>query len=142
VFGIGPIALTYRPEATDHLARLRAARTRATAAYEAIKDAASAYLEAQIELAVTARAAYDAGLPVTTFDTTWLTVIPEEAVIETRAGAPRDQDFADQVDKVLAALRSSGFQPLLSIGDVTYEEGGDGTWTPGRPQPQAARGLP
>jgi hypothetical protein len=142
VFGTGPIALTYRPEATDHLARLRAEATRAGTAYEAVRDAAAAYLEAQLGLAVTARTAHDAGLPVATFDTTWLTVTPEEAVIEARAGAPGDQDFNDQVDKVLAALRSAGYQPLLSIEDVTYEGGGDGAWTPGDPQAPPARGLP
>ena len=66
--------------------------------------------------------------------TSWLSVLPEEAVIEARvdAGHEMDEQLNDEVVKILAALRSNGYEPTLRIEDIEYS-GGTGqlpAWTP------------
>jgi hypothetical protein len=69
---------TIRPQ---HLAVGGPARTQPA-------QAAAGYLDAQVELAVMARLAQDAGLAVTELHTSWLDTPPEEVVIEARVEAP------------------------------------------------------
>src|SRR3954451_2326145 len=131
-----PPDLTREPDATRYTIQLKAASTKAYDAYRALKEAAAAYLEAQIEVAFAAREAYDAGLTVTELDTGWLTTLPEEAVIEARVAAEHEaarfEQENDAVSKILDALLGSGYEPVMSIEDV--ESGGGGplpAWTPG-----------
>ena len=127
--------LTREPDAARHTIQLDRANRNASDAYRAVKEAAAAYLEAQIELAVAAREAHDAGLTVTELHTSWLTSPPEEAVIEARVEeeheAASEEPLNDEVVKVLDALRSNGYEPILRIEDIT-SEGGDPPpgWSP------------
>lgn len=128
--------LTLKPDTASHLIDLQQARARAATAWNMIKDAATDYLEAQIELGITARMARDAGLSVTELEVSWLNVTPEEAVIQARVDSAdeetRSEKLNDEVVKILAALRDSGYEPHLSIDDVTYHEGGPlPEWVPG-----------
>lgn len=107
--------LTDKPDATRHQVRLDHANRKAHRAYETLKEAAAAYLNAQVELVVAARQAYDAGLIVTELHTSWLDTPPEEAVIQTRVEADQEADRSEQVNDavntILDALRRSGYQP-------------------------------
>ena len=118
-------ALTREPDATRHTIQLDHANRNASDAYRTVKEAAGAYLEAQIELAVAAREAHDAGLTVTELHTSWLTSPPEEAVIEARVKADHEaaseEPLNDAVVKVLDALRNNGYEPILRIEDITCE---------------------
>ena len=74
---------------------------------------------------------------MTELHTSWLTTPPEEAVIQARAEAEHDavrsEQVSDEVEKILGALRSNGYKPVLRIEDVE-SHGGDGplpAWTPG-----------
>jgi transcriptional regulator with XRE-family HTH domain len=115
-------SLTYKPDAARHQVQLEQANRKAHDAYEALKGAAADYLDAQIELAVAAREAQDAGLTVTELHTSWLDTPPEEAVIEARVEADqeaaRSEQVNDSVNKILDALRSNGYEPALRIEDV------------------------
>ena len=79
----------------------------------------------------------EAGLSVTELHTSWLTVIPEEAVIQARVtpmmrSAP--EKLNGEVVKILAALRANGYEPHLRVQDVTVGGGGDlPEWTPTKP---------
>jgi transcriptional regulator with XRE-family HTH domain len=114
--------LTDKPDVARHQVRLDQANRKAHHAYEALKEAAAGYLDAQVELVVAAREAQDAGLAVTELHTSWLDTLPEEAVIEARVGieqeAARSEQVNDAVNKILDALRSSGYEPALRIEDV------------------------
>jgi len=82
-----------------------------------------------------ARFAHDAGLVVTELYTSWLTTPAEEAVIEARVEARHDEGRSeqvnDEVNKIIDALRSNGYEPSLRIEDITTHEGGPLTaWTP------------
>jgi transcriptional regulator with XRE-family HTH domain len=128
--------LTREPDATRYKIQLKAASTRAYDAYRALKDAAAAYLHAQIEVAFAAREAHDAGVTVTELDAGWLTTLPEEAVIEARVAAEHEtahfEQDNDAVNKILDALRGSGYEPVLRIEDIEYHDGGPlPAWTPG-----------
>jgi hypothetical protein len=73
---------------------------------------------------------------VTELDTSWLTITPEEAVIQARVDelddATRGEKLNDQVVKILDALRANGYEPHLRMEDVTSGGGGDiPVWTPG-----------
>jgi hypothetical protein len=72
------------------------------------------------------RQAHDAGLTVTELYTSWLTVLPEEAVIEARVDADHEtaEQLNDEVVKILDALRSNGYEPTLRIEDIEYGGGG------------------
>ena len=123
------ISLTWQPDAERRRIGLQQAAATAASTYTALKDAATAYLEAQIELVVMAHEAREAGLAVTELDTSWLTVMAEEAVIEARVdsedAATRSGHLNDEAGKILTALRANGYQPHLSIDDVTTEGGGN-----------------
>ena len=77
----------------------------------------------------------EAGLSVTELHTSWLTVIPEEAVIQARVDSDdeetRSEKLNGEVVKILAALRANGYEPHLRVQDVTVGGGGDlPEWTP------------
>ena len=127
--------LTRKPDATRHTIQLEHAKREASAAYDKVKEAAAAYLQTQIELVYAARQAHDAGLTVTELYTSWLTVPPEEAVIEARVEADheaaRSEQRNDAVVKILDALRSNGYEPNLRIEDIEYDDGGPlAAWPP------------
>ncbi len=128
-------SLTREPEATKYTIQLKQTSAAASAAYHAVKEAAAAYLEAQVQLLFAAREAHDAGLGVTELYTSWLTTQAEEAVIEARVDqgheATLSEHLNDEVEKILSALRSSGYEPIMRIEDITYHEGGPPPgWTP------------
>ena len=77
----------------------------------------------------------EAGLSVTELHTSWLTVIPEEAVIQARVDSDdeeaRSEKLNGEVVKILAALRANGYEPHLRVEDVTVGGGSDlPEWTP------------
>lgn len=132
-----PISLTLQPDAARHLIDLQRASAHASAVWHAVKDAAAAYLAAQLDLVVAARQAHDAGLTVTALHTSWLTTTPEEAVIQARVDsedeATRSEGLDNRVNKILAALRANNYEPHLRIEDVEIRGGGDlpvPVWTP------------
>jgi hypothetical protein len=116
--------------------QLEQASASASRAYYTVKEAAAAYLEAQVQLVYAAREAHDAGHAVSQLHTSWLTNPPEEAVIEARVEAgheeARSEQLNDAVTKILAAIRSNGYKPALRIEDVEYHGGGGSlpAWTP------------
>jgi transcriptional regulator with XRE-family HTH domain len=136
---LSAISLTYQPGTARHHAQLRQAHQRAHDAYATLKAAAAAYLEAQLELLVGARAAHDDGVSVTELDTSWLGVLAEEAVIEARIETgqqeAQSEQIAEEIGKVRAALRTAGYEPALRIEDVEYsgEGGASLAWTPPHP---------
>jgi transcriptional regulator with XRE-family HTH domain len=115
-------SLTRQPDSARHQVELDQANRKAHHAYQALKEAAAGYLDAQVELVVAARQAQDAGLAVTELHTSWLDTPPEEAVIEARVEidqeAVRSEQVNDTVNKILDALRSNGYEPALRIEDV------------------------
>ncbi|SRR5216683_17851 len=134
--GIHPAAdLTRAPDATRYTIQLERTSGNAADAYRAVKEAAAAYLEAQVQLVYAARQAHDAGLAVTELHTSWLTTAPEEAVIEARVEAGHETAHSEQLNdavvKILDALRSNGYEPTLRIEDITYHGGSPlPAWTP------------
>ena len=114
--------LTRQPDAARHQVQLDQANRTAQDAYQALKQAAADYLDAQVELVVMARLAQDAGVAVTELHTSWLETPPEEAVIEARVEADqeaaRSEQVNDAVNKILDALRNNGYEPTLRIEDV------------------------
>lgn len=132
---LAPMSLTREPGIAQHRAQMQRANHLAHAAYGALKEAAAAYIEAQIEVVVAARQAHDAGVTVTELDTSWLSVPAEEAVIEARVECDQAEDqrqqVHDEVGKVLEALRTAGYKPVLRIEDVELSGGGPlPVWTP------------
>jgi transcriptional regulator with XRE-family HTH domain len=119
---ISAASLTYKPEAARHQVELEQASRNAHHAYQALKEAAAEYLQAQVELVVAARMAHDAGLAVSELHTSWLDTPAEEAVIQARVEADqeavRSEQVNDALDKILDALRRSGYEPALRIEDV------------------------
>jgi len=117
-----PMDLTSEPDIARHAAEMQQAHWKAHDAYQALKAAAAAYIEAQFELVFTARAAHDDGLAVPDLHTSWLRVLPEEAVIQARVEIYQEEAQAEQVSnevgKVLDALRTAGYEPSLRIEDV------------------------
>jgi transcriptional regulator with XRE-family HTH domain len=122
-----PTTLTREPDATRYTIQLEHANQSAGDAYAELKEAAAAYLEAQFQLVYAAREAHDAGLTVTELHTSWLSTPPEEAVIEARVEAghetERSEQDSNEVNKILDALRSNGYEPTLRIEDITYDGG-------------------
>jgi transcriptional regulator with XRE-family HTH domain len=121
------MSLTSEPGAARHHVRLQQANRNAYDAYGALKEAAAAYLHAQIELAFAAREAHDGGVAVAEWHTSWLGIPAEQAAIEARVEADQEeaqaQQVGDAVSKVLDALRTTGYQPALRIEDSEYEGG-------------------
>lgn len=128
--------LTAEPKASRHSARLQAYNRRAADAYEALKDAAEAYLTAQLDLLFVAREAHDAGVTVLELWTSWLDIPPERAVIETRYEEAQEDKAAEQtnqaVNQVMQALQDHGYEPKLPRAEDLEIEG-DGqlpVWKP------------
>lgn len=109
------IDLTADPEVNRHHADLSAANHKTYEAYFMLKEAAAAFLSAQIELSFVARTAQDAGLTVSELYTSWLDVPAEKAIIDARVDwAHHDDDqMRDEAEvaAVLAALREHGYAP-------------------------------
>ena len=122
-----PTYLTRKPDATRYTIQLEQASANASRAYYAVKEAATEYLEAQVQLVYAAREAHDAGQPANELHTSWLTNTPEEAVLEARVEADheeaRSEQLNDGVTKILGALRSTGYEPVLRIEDIEYSDG-------------------
>jgi transcriptional regulator with XRE-family HTH domain len=120
--------LTDKPDIAKHEVRLEQANRKAYRAYETLKKAARDYLDAQLELVVTARLADDAGLAVPERHTSWLGTPPEEAVIQARVEADqeeaRSEQVNDAVNMIMETLRSHGYKPTLRIEDVEVHGGG------------------
>jgi transcriptional regulator with XRE-family HTH domain len=132
------MSLTCEPGTARHHAQLRQAHRRAHDAYETLKAAAAAYIEAQLELLIEARAAHDDGVAVTELDTSWLGVLAEEAVLEARIETDhqevQSEHVTGEIGKVRAALRTAGYEPVLRIEDVEYSgEGAPLVWTSPHP---------
>jgi transcriptional regulator with XRE-family HTH domain len=115
--------LTDHPDSARHTIKLERARENASDAYGALKAAAAAYLDAQVQLVYAARVAHDAGHGVGLY-TSWLTTTPEEAVIEARVEYEtedaRHEQLGSEVSKILDALRINGYEPHLHIEDITF----------------------
>ncbi len=116
--------LTDHPDATRHTIQLERTRGNASAAYSALKAAAAAYLDAQVQLVYAARLAHDAGHGASELYTSWLTVPAEEAVIEARVEYEtedvRHEQLNGEVNKILDALRANGYEPHRHIEDITF----------------------
>jgi transcriptional regulator with XRE-family HTH domain len=114
--------LTRSPYAFRRDAQLQAAHRRAGAAYAAIKDAAAEFLRAQDEVAVAAHEAREADVAVNSLWTTWLGELAERAVIEARIAYDREdaihQDLHDTVSTIMAAIRASGYEPLINLDEM------------------------
>ena len=92
------MSLTYQPDVARHQAQLQQANRKAYDAYEILKEAAAAYIEAQFEAVFAAREAHDNGITLTELDTSWLRVAAEQAVIEARMEISREDAQAQQID--------------------------------------------
>ncbi|MDQ1536137.1 MAG: hypothetical protein QOE58_530 [Actinomycetota bacterium] len=120
--GLSVQTLLAKPEASRIHANVRASMGRAYDAYEQIKAATQAYLEAQLNLVIAAREARDAGLTAQFGVSDWLSTPPERAVIETRVERD-DEEGAFQrtdamVEELIQVLQARGFQPQLDPAAV------------------------
>ena len=115
-------SLTSEPGQARQRVQLDQANRNAHDAYGVLKEAAGAYLHAQLELVVAAYEARAAGLTVTELHTSWLATPPEEAVIQARVEADqeeaRSEQVNDAVNTIMDALRSNGYDPAVRIEDV------------------------
>jgi transcriptional regulator with XRE-family HTH domain len=116
------MSLTRSPHAFRRDAQLQAVHRRAGAAYSAIKDATAEFLHAQAEVAVIAHEAREAGVAVNSLWTSWLEEPAERAVIEARIAYDREdaihQDLHDTVSTIMAAIRASGYEPVINLDDM------------------------
>jgi transcriptional regulator with XRE-family HTH domain len=114
--------LTASPDTVRHEAQLQSAHQRAARSYQALKDATTAYLRAQLEVAVAVVEARDAGAPVAPLWTAWLSEPAERAAIEAHIEFQREDevrmDLADATEAVMAALRERGIDPVINVDDV------------------------
>lgn len=114
--------LTRSPYAFRRDAQLQAAHRRAGAAYAALKDAAAEFLRAQDEVAVAAHEAREADVAVNSLWTSWLGELAERAVIEARIAYDREdaihQDLHDTVSTIMAAIRASGYEPVINLDEM------------------------
>ena len=103
------MSLTCEPGAARHHVWLQQANRNAYDAYQTLKEAAAAYLQARVELVTAAREAHNDGVAVTETHTSWLRIPAEQAAIEARIQTGQEDAQAQQVDdaagKVLDALR-------------------------------------
>jgi transcriptional regulator with XRE-family HTH domain len=131
------MGLAGEPGTAAHTARLRQAGRAARDAYQALKEAAAAYLQAQDEILAAARDARDDGAAVTEPDTSWLAIPAEQAVIEARVQA--DQEYArtrhldSEVTKVVNALRAAGYEPALRLDGAPATGSPPGIWATAHP---------
>jgi transcriptional regulator with XRE-family HTH domain len=114
--------LTRSPHAFRRDAQLQSAHRHAGAAFAAIKDATTEFLRAQDEVAVVAHEAREAGVAVNSLWTSWLGELAERAVIEARIAYDREdgihQDLHDTVSTIMAAIRASGYEPVINLDDM------------------------
>ena len=114
--------LTRSPHAFRRDAQLQAAHRHAGAAFAAIKDAAAEFLRAQDAVALVAHEAREAGVAVNSLWTSWLGELAERAVIEARIAYDREdaihQDLHDTVSTIMAAIRASGYEPVINLDDM------------------------
>ena len=107
--------LTSEPEASRHYSNMTVANRRMSNAYATLRDAASAYLQAQIDLSFAIRTAQDAEVRVSQIFTSWLDMSAEQAVIEARVELAHEEDDRmrqlREVDAVMNALREHGYTP-------------------------------
>ncbi|MGI9001977.1 MAG: helix-turn-helix domain-containing protein [Pseudonocardia sp.] len=122
--------LTRSPHTFRLDAQLQAAHRRAGAAYTAIKDATTAFLHAQAEVAFAAYEAREADIAVDRLWTSWLTQPAERAVIEARIDDDRldtvRKDLDRTVDTIMAAIRAGGYEPIIDL-DTIETTGPDAT---------------
>jgi transcriptional regulator with XRE-family HTH domain len=138
---LAPMSLTRAPDTTRHQAQMQWANRRAYVAYHALKDAAGAYIEAQYEVLVAARDAHDHSVTVTELYTSFLGIPAEQAVIEARIEGDQEDAQSEhihgEVGKVLAALRTAGYEASLRVEDLQVGGGGPlRVWAPGIPGAQ------
>lgn len=114
--------LTRSPHTFRRDAQLQAAHRYAGVAYAAVKDAATEFLRAQIEVAAAAHEARESGVAVNSLWTSWLRESPERAVLEARVAYSRadaiQQDLHDTVDTMMAAIRAGGYEPFIDLDDL------------------------
>lgn len=114
--------LTRSPYAFRRDAQLQAAHRYAGVAYAAIKDATTEFLRAQVEVAVAAHEAREAGVAVNSMWTSWLEEPAERAVIEARIAYDREdaihQDLHGTVSTIMAAIRASGYEPVINLDEM------------------------
>jgi transcriptional regulator with XRE-family HTH domain len=111
-----------------HDVQVDQAHRRAYGAFEALKEAAVAYIETQLNLAFAVHEAHNAGVAVREMHTVWLNTLAEQAVIEARIEMNKadahGQQISDEVYKVMDALRTTGYEPTLRIEDDEISDGG------------------
>lgn len=114
--------LTRSPHAFRRDAQLQAVHRRADAAYSAIKAATAEFLRAQDEVAVAAHEAREADVAVNSLWTSWLEYPAERAVLEARIAYYREdavlQDLHDTVNTIMAAIRASGYEPVINLDEM------------------------
>ena len=107
------------PGAARHDVQMDQAHRKAYGAYEALREAAAAYIEAQVNLAFAVHEARAAGVAVREMHTVWLNTLAEQAVIEARIEMNKadahGQQISDEVYKVMDALRTTGYEPSLRV---------------------------
>lgn len=118
------------PRRADHESRLERGHRKAAAAHRALQEATAAYLWAQAELAVSVRDARDDGVDVHLLWESYLDESAEKAVIAAHIAFEHEDDqgnlVAEQVDKVMTALRQIDIKPTIDPDDiVTLGPGGD-----------------
>jgi transcriptional regulator with XRE-family HTH domain len=132
--------LTEEPEVSRHHADLTLANRLAHQAYAALKEAAAAYLRAQIDLSFVVRTAQDAGVAVHEGHMSWLDVPAEKVIIEARVASAHEEDVQmrelEEVNAVMAALREHGYAPPRP------EDWVDGDESAARGVDDAAHGCP
>lgn len=114
----GWVDLTREPETNRHVAELHAAARATHAAYEQLKQAATAYLETQIDVVFALRMATDAGLRGPLIEggwSAWADTPAERAVIEARIDWDRQDTLLDDrethIEAIMQALREHGHTP-------------------------------
>jgi transcriptional regulator with XRE-family HTH domain len=111
-----------------HDVQVDQAHRRAYGAFEALKEAAAVYIEAQLNLAYAVHLADNAGVAVREMHTVWLNTLAEQAVIEARIEMNKadahGQQISDEVYKVMDALRTTGYEPTLRVEDDEISDGG------------------
>jgi transcriptional regulator with XRE-family HTH domain len=121
--------LTIEPDSSRIQADVDRAGRAAYNAYEQIRAAAAAYIQAQLELSYAIRTARAAGVPVASPASSWLENPPEQAVLEARVAGELDdehrQQIQDSVDKIVEALRGRGIDPVFDP-DLWTESGVQG----------------
>lgn len=110
------------PRVADHESRLERGHRKAAAAHRALQEATTAYLWAQAELAVSVRDARDDGVDVHVLWHSYLDESAEKAVIAAHIAYEHEDDqgnlVAEQLDKVMSALREVDIEPTIDPDDI------------------------